>query len=369
MYACIKSGNTIIYDNTDTANANSLSLYSSTINSAMKFRELPVGNYTYVVAGNVRDYYVGYLSNHNNLYSITQRVNVIEANFTVTSNGTPVPDSVVYFDNNKEATEAYMVVMNGDATLYTTPDESGPIASLQVNGKTMSVVPRYYVVYADYLGCNSNGEYYYHLANRSGFVCDQLNGTYVKANLLTDLEVGRYVVCPFSGSGHLSIRSAAEIDSNNILLNLSPGASFYYTGELVYGYDTEVNKYGSFGSVRVENTTGWAKVGYFVYDSTHTHTYGSAIYADDSRHLSTCTDCGYMSYSNHYIVEDSAVSATCTSTGLTAGSHCSVCDGIIVAQEITPALDHNYGAPTWTWTGVTSATAKFVLMILPIFRM
>ena len=43
---------------------------------------------------------------------------------------------------------------------------------------------------------------------------------------------------------------------------------------------------------------------------------------------------------NHTIVTDEAIPATCTETGLTEGSHCSVCGEIIVAQEEIPALGH-----------------------------
>ncbi|MGN0637276.1 MAG: hypothetical protein ACI4J0_02800 [Huintestinicola sp.] len=44
----------------------------------------------------------------------------------------------------------------------------------------------------------------------------------------------------------------------------------------------------------------------------------------------------------HTEVIDPAVPATCTETGLTEGSHCSVCDDVIVAQEVVPALGHNF---------------------------
>ena len=582
VYACIKSGNAVIYEKTEAANQNSLSLYNSGINAAMKFKELSVGDYTYVVTGTVTNYIVGYSTNNNTIHYITETVNLINADFTVSSNDTitaefsnieivnitdnsagvtwrcditgamnnivsesglylydangnnkekvysqteslsgqynyfyakstpypitglvsgtmykvqvyailsgkevcsemvsftagsesstisnveatytvtisnitstsasvayrcdittpgikndmvsrigmylyesdgeqsqelytnnspnlsgnnaffinndiPVENlepstnytvqiySVIsgkticsdyyqfttsalttetdYFNYSKEPVDNYMVVMNGNATLYSSPDDNGQIASLTVNGKTMNVVPRYYVVYADYKGSNSDGELYYHLVNRSGFVCDQLEGTYVKAELLTDLQIGRYIVCPFSGSAHLSIRSDPTIVSNNILLNLSAGESFYFTGDLVYGYDTEANKYGSFGSVKVGNTTGWAKVGYFVYDATHTHSFGEYVAADDYGHTRTCSDCGYVEYSDHSIVSDAAIAATCISSGSTAGSHCTVCGYISAAQETIPATGHNYGTPTWTWTGFTTATAKFV---------
>ena len=45
----------------------------------------------------------------------------------------------------------------------------------------------------------------------------------------------------------------------------------------------------------------------------------------------------------HTPVADEAVAATCTGEGKTAGSHCSVCNAVIVAQQTIPAKNHNYG--------------------------
>ena len=42
----------------------------------------------------------------------------------------------------------------------------------------------------------------------------------------------------------------------------------------------------------------------------------------------------------HTVVVDLAVPATCTETGLTEGSHCSVCKGVIKRQEVVPATGH-----------------------------
>lgn len=63
---------------------------------------------------------------------------------------------------------------------------------------------------------------------------------------------------------------------------------------------------------------------------------------------------------DHQIVDDKAVAATCTETGLTAGSHCSRCGLVIEAQDETPALGHEYAAavtaPTCTAEGYTTHT-------------
>ena len=44
----------------------------------------------------------------------------------------------------------------------------------------------------------------------------------------------------------------------------------------------------------------------------------------------------------HNIVTDAAVAPTCTSSGMTAGSHCSYCNEVFTAQTIIPATGHNY---------------------------
>ncbi|MBQ7580168.1 MAG: hypothetical protein IJU39_02550, partial [Clostridia bacterium] len=91
----------------------------------------------------------------------------------------------------------------------------------------------------------------------------------------------------------------------------------------------------------------------------------------------TCTEQGYTTYTcsrcsdsyvddyvpatGHTVVTDAAVAPTCTETGLTEGSHCSVCNTILVAQEVVPATGHTVVtdaavAPTCTETGLTEGS-------------
>ncbi len=67
----------------------------------------------------------------------------------------------------------------------------------------------------------------------------------------------------------------------------------------------------------------------------------------------TCTETGCtdpiatkmeeISILPHTVVADPAVAATCTAVGKTAGSHCSVCDTVLVEQTEIPALGHKWG--------------------------
>ncbi len=67
--------------------------------------------------------------------------------------------------------------------------------------------------------------------------------------------------------------------------------------------------------------------------------------------VTKCTVCGdtkteTIPAPGHTEVIDEAVEPTCTETGLTEGSHCSVCGAVLVAQTVVPALDHDFVVET-----------------------
>lgn len=78
-----------------------------------------------------------------------------------------------------------------------------------------------------------------------------------------------------------------------------------------------------------------------------------------------CGDCkqSFGAPLDHTPVVDPEVPATCTKTGLTAGSHCGVCGAVIVKQEVVEKTAHDFDegkevAPTCTKQGGVLYTCK-----------
>ena len=97
----------------------------------------------------------------------------------------------------------------------------------------------------------------------------------------------------------------------------------------------------------------WPVVVEFGYAKNHVHSWDSgevstpATCTQDGVRTYTCTSCNEtktetISALGHTPVTDAAVAPTCTKTGLTEGSHCSVCHEVLVAQEVVPAAGHKY---------------------------
>ena len=127
---------------------------------------------------------------------------------------------------------------------------------------------------------------------------------------------------------------------------------------------------------------GWDKeiatvtgdVTYTAEFNTFAHVYGewtttkAPTCTEKGSHKKVC-ECGKeiaedMPATGHKAVPDAAVAPTCTEPGKTEGSHCSVCNEVLTAQQTVNALGHDMGefvqttAPTCTAKGVKTATCK-----------
>ena len=95
---------------------------------------------------------------------------------------------------------------------------------------------------------------------------------------------------------------------------------------------------------------------------SHTHKYDSAITAPTcvekgyTTHICPCGDSyvdDYVSANGHNAIMEETIAATCTKSGLTAGSQCSVCGVVLQKQMVTPALGH-----TWDEGRVTKPASE-----------
>ncbi len=89
-------------------------------------------------------------------------------------------------------------------------------------------------------------------------------------------------------------------------------------------------------------TVAIAKIGHNYGEWTVTKEANCITEGEKQRTCDRCNhvDVAVIAKGGHTRVADYAVEATCTSTGLTAGSHCSVCGYVFVAQKETPMKEH-----------------------------
>lgn len=158
-----------------------------------------------------------------------------------------------------------------------------------------------------------------------------------------------------------AINTKFDVFSKTGLLKISDGSTKDYTKATV-----STHKWGEAQVVKADCTTD----GSTTYTCTDTTCKKSVTVAGDKalgHDLSdpaTCTTaqtckregCDYVAEEakGHTPTPDAAKAPTCTETGLTAGSHCSVCDTVLVAQEEVAVTGHTYG----DWSVEKEATKK-----------
>ena len=158
--------------------------------------------------------------------------------------------------------------------------------------------------------------------NLNGTLVSQYNNiytTYAKVYSGEDTAVSPVLSSSYTNNSNRYSLKKSNVCNNLIFSNLSAG---YYTYEI--SADVR-NYYVSGGTLtsKTENVVLW----------TAPFTVGGASITPPAQMV--C---------NHTIVTDPAVAATCTTAGLTAGTHCSKCNVVLTAQTEIPATGHSFVA-------------------------
>lgn len=138
-----------------------------------------------------------------------------------------------------------------------------------------------------------------------------------------------------------------------------PAALYGVTYDLQGGEGTAAGK-AAFGyplTLPTPTRDGYRFTGWYDAAEDGTEYSGGEVYLlSQGITLYACWECLHAS-----VATDAAVSPTCTTTGLTAGTHCSACGEILTAQETVAALGHDMVtdaavAATCTKTGLTAGS-------------
>ena len=152
-----------------------------------------------------------------------------------------------------------------------------------------------------------------------------------------DHKVEQKVVAALGHNVVIDVALAAKCTETG----LTEGKHCDRCGEVLLAQEVVAAKGHRYGNLKVNPATcteeGWINLGC-----------GDCDCAWDSRYDQEAKD--YLasmpfinvSVKGHTEVVDKAVAPTCTKTGLTEGSHCSVCNEVLVAQTTVPMKDHTY---------------------------
>ena len=190
-----------------------------------------------------------------------------------------------------------------------------------------------------------------------------------------------------SNSNSLNSNSSTKY-TNTITLNSDDTVNVVGSGGAYLRYNTSASRFRYYksGSYTSQNaialyvkTSGASSTTYYTTEIVSTPTQCEHTNTTETTVDATCTDAGSVTVTcddchakisvteipakGHTEVIDQAVAPTCVATGLTEGSHCSVCNAVIVAQQTVPATgEHTYAGGVCTVCGEKKTSTAWQLV-------
>lgn len=194
------------------------------------------------------------------------------------------------------------------------------------------------------VNCTTAGEITYHCTNCTATKTEVVSA--LNHNFDKEFTIDKQATCTESGSKSKHCSRCNEVTDVTVIEKLGHNFSDYVSDNnhtcLVDGTKTaECKRCGLTDTITADGSAiGHIASGWTITeqpDCTHS-----------GLKIKVCTVCGatletaVVDAMGHTVVVDKAVSATCENTGLTEGSHCSICKLVLVPQNTVAKLGHDY---------------------------